>query len=223
MDFFWGGVRMGDSLNLPAKDELFRWADQLPEMLWDDVRARPASEAAGCVGADVADGVFRVRMLGRVYALDTIARRIVRDDRPDHRVSFQSGVVLLTSLARSMGVPPSGRMVSPVELQGGRMFFTGAHALAEKPIAERYGRRPEALIERAVALGGAAVAGLADCAVRLAGLPNLPLHVLLWTAEPDQPARVMIGIDDRALFHLDLAGVFALTNILAGRLMEACA
>jgi hypothetical protein len=210
---------MVDPLYRPEMEELFRWADQLPEMLWQDVTARPAVEAAECVGADYADGVFRVAMLGAVYAVDTQTRRIDRDGRPDHRVSFQSGVVLLTSLARSMGVPPSGRMVSPVELQGGRMFFTGAHTLAETPIAQRYGRTPEALVARVTALGGIAAGGLADCAVRLDGLPRLPLHVLLWTEAPEQPARAMIGIDDRALFHLDLAGVFALTNILAARLV----
>jgi len=35
-----------------------------------------------------------------------------------------------------------------------------------------------------------------------------------------EAGRAVIGIDDRAHFHLDLAGVFALTNILVYRLCK---
>jgi hypothetical protein len=47
----------------------------------------------------------------------------------------------------------------------------------------------------------------------------LPLHVLLWAADQEFEARAVIGIDSRALFHLDLSGVFALTNLMVARLV----
>ena len=200
-------------------DEPFRWADQLPAPLWDDVRARPAEQAAEAVGAPLSQGVFQIPMLGRTYRVDPGARRIWLQDQPDHRVSYQSGVVLLSALARSMGVPPSGRMVTPQELQGGTLFFTGAHSLAVKPLAKRFGDDPQGLIAAAAVMGGEAFSG-ADCAVRLPGLPRLPLYVLLWRADEEFSARAVIGIDDRALFHLDLAGIFALTNVMVARLIH---
>jgi hypothetical protein len=139
-------------------------------------------------------------------------------DEEAHRVSFQTGLVLLTALAKSVGVPPSGRMVTPQELTGGTLFFTGAHRLAVNPLEKRFGRDPLALIVSARKFGGKKIPG-ADCAVCIFGLPLLPLYVLLWQADDEFDARAVIGIDDRALFHLDLAGVFALTNILASRLI----
>jgi len=200
-------------------DQPLRWADQIPAPLWDDLKTRPAKDAAAAVGAGWVDGaVFIVPMLNMDYIVDPQKRRILRDTQPNHRVSYQSGVVLLTTLAKSMGVPPSGRMVTPLELTGGTLFFTGAHSLPVKPIAQRFGNAPEALIVKARELGGHKVNG-ADCAVCLNGLPQLPLYVLLWTADEEFSARVVIGIDDRALFHLDLAGIFALTNIMAARLI----
>lgn len=199
------------------KNALFRWADQLAPGLWDDVDARPAAEAAAAVGAQLQDGVFTVPMVGCRYLVDPAKRRIRRADDPGHRVSYQAGVVLLYALARSLGVPASGRMVTPLELPGGRLFFTGAHALATDPLAKRFGSYPELLLEKARALGGEPVAG-ADCAVRLPGLPFVPLYVLLWTADAEFEARAVIGIDDRAHYHLDLAAVLALTNILVARL-----
>lgn len=200
-------------------DTLFKWADHLPDMLWDDVRARDAREAALCVGGVWEEGVFRVPLLGYMHAVDPAAQRITRLEDPRHRVGYQSGVVLLYALARSMGVPPSGRMVSPLELTGGKLFFTGAHSLATGPLAKRYAAEPQGFVDRAAALGAERVEG-ADYAIRIPGLPLLPLYVLLWDGDAETQARAFIGIDDRALFHLDLGGVFALTNVLVGRLVR---
>ena len=50
------------------------------------------------------------------------------------------------------------------------------------------------------------------------GLPRVPLYVLLWHGYREVPARAVIGIDDQAHFHLDLAGVFALTHLFLNRL-----
>lgn len=198
-------------------EELFRWADQIPAPLWDDLAMRPDRQAAEAVGVNCDQGVFKVPMLGLTYRVDSNSRRIQREGEPDHRVGYQSGIVLLTALARSMGVPPSGRMVTPQELQGGLLFFTGAHSLAVKPLAKRFGRDPQALVAAARAMGGEPVDG-ADCAVRIPGLPPIPLYVLLWRADEEFSARAVIGIDDRALFHLDLAGILGLTNVMVGRL-----
>ncbi len=97
------------------------------------------------------------------------------------------------------------------------MFFTGAHAPATPPLERAFSSDPDRLIARALKLGGEMIQG-ADVAVLIPGLPYLPLYVLLWEGDNESPARAVIGIDDRALFHLDLAGVFALTNILVHRL-----
>ncbi len=198
--------------------ERFRYADQLPSPLWDDLQARPAQEAAIASGAVLQSGEFRIPLVGVTYLVDPKSRRITREDEKEHRVSFQTGVVLLTALAKSVGVPPSGRMVTPQELKGGSLFFTGAHSLAVKPLAKRFGYDPGALIASAQKIGGKTISG-ADCAVCIPGLPLLPLYVFLWQADDEFEARAVIGIDDRALFHLDLAGVFALTNIMASRLI----
>jgi hypothetical protein len=201
-----------------GQDDLYRWADQIPAALWDDLRARPAAGAAEAVGARLVDGLFTVPLLGTTYTVDPRARTIRRTAEPEHRVGYQTAVVLLTALAHSKGVPPSERMVTPLELEGGTEFFTGAHSLALKPLARRFGGDPRQLVAAARPLGGEEVTG-ADCAVRIPGLPLLPLHALVWAANREFEARAVIGIDSRALFHLDLSGVFALTNLMVARLV----
>ena len=158
--------------------DLFRWADQLPSPLWDDLLARPAKDAVTSVGGVLEEGIIFVRLLGKDYGVDPKHRTIFRRHEKDIRVGYQTGIVLLTSLANSKGVPPSGRMVTPLELKGGRLFFTGAHLPATQPLAERFGKDPEGLISKALEMGGEKYQA-ADHAVCLPGLPMLPLYVLL--------------------------------------------
>ena len=139
-------------------------------------------------------------MLGVLYPIDPVNKQITVVGRPDRRVSYQTGVVLLTTLSISKGVPPSGRMAVPQEFPGGRMFFTGAHAVATGPLVKSFEQNPNQLLDRALEIGGEMVQG-ADIAVRLPGLPYVPLYMLFWRGDPDFPGRAVIGMDDRAHFH----------------------
>ncbi len=204
----------------PSQKELPKWADQIPEALWIDLGNRSPQQAAEAVGAIWDGTTFQVPLVGRDYTLDPAQRRITETRLPDQPVSFQAGVVLLTTLAISKGVPPSGRMVVPQELPGGRAFFTGAHAVATGPLAKGFEEDPARLIDRAMGFGGERIEG-ADVAIRVPGLPYVPLYVLLWRGDPECPVRAVIGIDARAHFHLDLGSVLALTNLLAYRLCKA--
>jgi hypothetical protein len=196
-----------------SQNGLFRWADQIPAAAWVNLDNRPPQQAAEAIGAKWDGKRFNVPMLGVHYTIDPASRRIKMADDAAHPVSFQAGIVLLTTLSISKGVPPSGRMAVPQELPGGRMFFTGAHTVATESLAERFEVASDHLLDRALEIGGERIEG-ADVAIRLPGLPYVPLYILYWPADREIPARAVIGIDGRAHFHLDLAGIFALTNLL---------
>jgi hypothetical protein len=207
------------SLADPDQVELFRWADQLPEALWDDLAARPPAEAAAATDAELSQGRFSLGLLGADYLVDPAARSVTLAARPDARVSFQAGLVLLTTLAQAQDLPASGVMITPGELPGGRQFFTGPHDLNTAALEKAFGRDPAGLARAARTLGGGPEEGLgADAAVRVPGLPRVPLWVLLWEGDEEFEPRAVMGIDQRAHFHLALDGVWALTNLLAARL-----
>lgn len=206
----------------PEEITLFRWADQLPAALWEDLAARPLAQAAQATGALLEDTRLRLALLGRDHVVDVAARRIQRADQPDRRLGFQTGLVLVSHLARAIGVPPAGRLVTPQELPGGGLFFTGPHAVATAALEKRFGRDPEALLGAARALGGQPQPeGAAQVTVLLPGLPRLPLYVLLWPADEEFGARAVVGLDAHAHHQLALDGVWALTNLLVGGLLAA--
>ncbi|MFH1059009.1 MAG: DUF3786 domain-containing protein [Pseudomonadota bacterium] len=202
----------------PQEIALFRWADQLPAALWDDLAARPAPEAAQAAGAQWQDGCYHLPLAGRAYRVDPAARRVREADRPQHRVGFQAGMILVSHLARALGVPPAGRMVTPQELPGGSLFFTGPHAVNTRALEAAFGHEPAALVQRAAALGGTPSNAGGDVAVQVPGLPHLPLFVLLWAADEEFSARAVVGLDANAHHQLALDGVWALTNLLVARL-----
>lgn len=203
----------------PAENQLFRWADQLPPALWEDLTARPPEQAAQTTGALWRDGRFALSLLGRPLAVDPAQRRVWRLDQPESRVSYQTGLVLVSTLSRSLGVPPSGRLVTPEELPGGAQFFQGPHAVNKKPLVKRFGYDPQALLERALAMGGEAIEG-ADVAVKVPGLPMLPLYALLWAGDDEFEARAVVGLDAHAHYHLALDGLWALTNLMVHYLVR---
>lgn len=201
----------------PSAIKLFRWSEDLPEALWQDLQKRPFTEAADAVGASWNGKCFEMRLLGKRYAVD-LGDCVVSDlDQPGKRVSFQAGLILIATLANSTGAAPSGEMVLPRELPGGDFFFVGPHAINTPALEKRFGDNPVELLERGKALGGKAVDG-ADAAVLVPAMPMVPLWALVWQGDDEFPAKAAVGIDSRALYHMALDVVFALTNIFIHRL-----
>ena len=203
----------------PNENRLFRWADDMPSQLWDDLAARSPDEAAQATGAAWDGQCFTVSMLGREHRLDPDARRVYLTRDPGHRLSYQTGLVLISTLIRSLGVPPAERMVTPQELPGGTQFFQGPHAINNRPLEERFGHDPHSLLAAAEALGGEPFEA-GDQGVRLPGLPMIPLYALTWAGDDEFAPRAVVGMDANAHYHLALDGIWALCNLMVHRLLK---
>ena len=204
----------------PKENGLYRSARSLPSALWDDLALRDSAEAAGGAGGIWEGSMFRLDLLGQEYGLNPKKREITHRDRPDREVDFETGMVLLIALAKGLDIPPSQRMVIPRELPGGAMFFAGPHEVAAGRLAERFGKDAGPLLAKAGPLGGRAF-DLGDAGIVVPGLPRIPLYAAVWEETDEDPARALVGIDDRAHLHLPLDAVWGLTNLFIARLLEA--
>lgn len=204
----------------PDENRLFRWADDLPPQLWDDLAVRSPAEACQTTGALWDGRGYTITLLGREHRLEPGTRRVYLPQDPGRRLSYQTGLVLISTLIRSLGVPPAGRMVTPQELPGGTQFFQGPHAINNRPLAERFGGDPQALLAAAQALGGVPFEA-GDQGVRLPGLPMIPLYALIWAGDEEFAPRAVVGMDANAHHHLALDGLWALSNLMVYRLIKA--
>jgi len=159
-------------------------------------------------------------VFARKYLVDPKHRWVQDISRPEERVDYNTALVLVTHLARAREIPPAGWLLSPSEVPGGRALVAGPHALPLKPLTARFGRDPEALMRRARELGGEETEG-ADVAVRLPGLPQVPMYLLLWVADEEFPTEVAPGVDAHIMHHLDLDGILSLSHLMVQRLTES--
>jgi hypothetical protein len=196
-----------------------RWAEELPGHLWENLGARGPESAAAATGAALEKGRFILPVFARPYLVDPQNRRVEDLSQGEARVDYNTALVLVTHLAQAVDTPPAGRMISFNELPGGRALVAGPHALPLDPLAEHFGGNPQALVERALELGGEEIDG-ADVAVRLPGLPRVPIYLMLWLADEEFPAQAVPGVDAQVMRHLDLDGLLSLSHLLVQRLTE---
>lgn len=204
---------------LPNMPPGSRWAGELPHHFWDNLVDRPPEQAAMATGAELDQGRFILPVFAKNFLIDPKRRRVQDISRPEEQVDYNTALVLVTHLARAREIPPAGRMISPGEVPGGRALVAGPHALPLKPLTARFGCDPEALVRRAVELGGEEISG-ADVAVRLPGLPRVPMYLLLWVADEEFPAKAAPGVDAHIMHHLDLDGILSLSHLTIQRLTE---
>ena len=97
-------------------------------------------------------------------------------------------------LALAKDVAPTGRLVNPVNMKSGQLFFRGSHVLPLDRVAEKYGRDREGFLKRGDALGGKR-SGYGDASVELLPLPRVPVVSILWGEDDEFPARADLLFD----------------------------
>ncbi|MFP3866565.1 MAG: DUF3786 domain-containing protein [Desulfobacteraceae bacterium] len=117
----------------------------------------------------------------------------------------------------------SGQWVSYREFKGAAFFMTTYQDLVERPIAESFCHRLDALETCSQLLGGQKLSELAtgDLCYRYPALPNLPLALIFYDADEELPASATVLYDQHSTFFLDLECLAVLGLILKDHLLEA--
>ena len=110
-------------------------------------------------------------------------------------------LTFLWYLASSHALPTSGKLVTPGSLPGGQIFQVGTHVLPLDPLAQKYGRAPDAFVANGKAWGGE-VLDYRDASVRLWPLPSVPTTLILRTADEEFPSLVNLLLDSNCRFQL---------------------
>jgi len=109
----------------------------------------------------------------------------------------------------------SGRLVKPVSLKGGDIFFRGSHVLPLHRITEMYGNDRQGFIEKGKEMGGK-VLGYGDASVELLPLPRIPVTLILWLCDDEFPARADLLFDSTCELQvpLDIIWSIAMMSVL---------
>ena len=189
--------------------------------LWSTLSSMEVSEVCSraAVTYDQKRGCYQIPFLQKTYGCYPHNRIIeCLDNDGPQRFSFQFYLVLLTYLIRSRSIGLTGRMVTGSEIKGGDFFFRGPHVLFTRPLEEKFGRDAQTFKEVGLRLGGGQTE-FGDVSFRLWPLPKIPLGYILWLADEEFSARLVVTFDASIEEHFPLDVIWALVNLVGGAIL----
>jgi hypothetical protein len=118
-------------------------------------------------------------------------------------------------LVHTRDIPFTGRLIKPVNIKGGEMFFRGSHVLPLENLAERYEDDKEVFLKRGKELCGE-VLNFGDASVRLFPVPRIPMTIILWLRDEEFPPRADLLLDSSCELQvpLDIIWSVAMMSLL---------
>lgn len=118
-------------------------------------------------------------------------------------------------LIHAKDIPFTERLIKPVNIKGGEMFFRGSHVLPLDNLSKRYGDNREAFIHGGKELCGE-VLNFGDASVKLLPMPRIPVTIILWLQDEEFPPRTGLLLDSSCEIQLplDIIWSIAMMSIL---------
>jgi hypothetical protein len=196
-------------------------AKPFPPALWEDLeRLDPQSVAAQSQARllqEAEDPAYVLTFLGGPYRVQPKERLVIAP--PGHaRPGFQKTLCLLSYLIGAGSGPApglAGRVLSPMEIPGGAMFFRGPHELSTQSLTRVFGNDPEALARKALSRGAENFPG---AAFRWRILPSVDIYCYLEPEDDEFPSRASWAFDAHAHYYMPLDALWGLINVAEAEL-----
>ena len=179
------------------------------EKAWNILRKLDPAEVRrnAMVGFDDLSRLYLMKSFGMDLSIDPENSRIYTDapegDLLLKRLGYFSVLSTLWYMTCARDIPLSNRLVQPVNLKGGHIFFRGTHVLPLDKLATRYTHDSEAFLKRGAALGGRQL-DYGDASVQLFPFPRIPVVIILWRGDEEFPPRADLLFDSTCELHLAL-------------------
>lgn len=109
----------------------------------------------------------------------------------------------LCYLINAKNISLTKKLIKPVGLKGGEIFFRGTHVLPLDKLAEKYTNDKTGFIEKGKLLNGSLL-GYGDASIELLPMPRIPVTLILWLADDEFPARTELLFDSTCEQHLPI-------------------
>ncbi|MEW6066952.1 MAG: DUF3786 domain-containing protein [Nitrospirota bacterium] len=106
-------------------------------------------------------------------------------------------------------VPLTGKLIKPVNIKGGEIFFRGSHVLPLDSLAEKYGADKKTFTKKGMELC-AEVLNYGDASIKLLPMPRIPITLILWLKDEEFPPRADLLLDSSCEFHLPLEIIWSI-------------
>ena len=188
------------------------------ERAWEALEKADPEDVCIRTGAtyDRISGLYKFKSLGKDFAVSPRHKKIL-SDAPEcdillQRLGFFFSFSVICSFHSAKDVPLTGKLINPVNMKSGQLFFRGSHILPLDKVSERYGNDRDGFFSRGQALGGEGLE-YGDASVRLLPLPRVPVVLILWLADEEFPSRADILFDSSAEIQLPIDVIWSIAML----------
>ncbi len=191
--------------------------DKCWEILRTAVPADICKNAA--VRYDASSDSYLLKSFNTELTISPAEKRISGSDKTGEllltRLGYFSRLSILWYLVSAKDIAPSGKLINPMNLRGGHLFFRGTHILPLDKLAEKYNNDLEGFLSRGISLGGEKACH-GDAAIQFFPLPRIPVILILWRGDEEFPPGADLLFDKTAETQLaiDVLWSLAMLNIL---------
>ena len=153
------------------------------------------------------NGNYILKLFGMDFSISP-HQKVIKNLSPEGDILLKKhgyffNLSALCYLSNAKDIPLSGRLIKPVDLKGGGLFFRGTHVLPLDKIADKYGNDKSGFIKKGKSLNGR-VLNYGDASVELAPMPRIPATLILWLSDDEFPARADLLLDSTCEQHVPL-------------------
>jgi hypothetical protein len=188
------------------------------EKAWEALRKVDPDDICARTGAtfDRISGLYRFRSFGKDFSVSPQDRKIFSDvpesDTLLQRLGFFFNFSAVCSFYSAKDVPLTGKLISPLNMKSGQLFFRGSHVLPLDRVSERYSNDRNGFLKRGLDLGGVGLE-YGDASLRLFPLPRVPVVLILWLADEEFPPRTDILFDSSAEIQLPIDVIWSIAML----------
>jgi hypothetical protein len=188
---------------------------------WEILSASDPAEV--CRNASVrfsaSSGCYLIKSFGAEITISPRDKKIIGSNQTGEllltRLGYFSKLSILWYLVSSKDIPLSGKLITPINLKGGHIFFRGTHVLPLDNLAGKYNNDLEGFLNKGIDLGGKRV-DHGDAAVEFFPLPRIPVVLILWRGDDEFPpgAGLLFDSSCETQLALDVLWSIAMMSIL---------
>jgi hypothetical protein len=115
-------------------------------------------------------------------------------------------------LIHAKDISLTGRLIKPVNIAGGGIFFRGSHALPLENLAQRYKIDRETFLKKGSGLCAVEL-HFGDASVQLLPFPRIPAIIILWLQDEEFPPRADLLLDSSCEMQLPLDIIWSLAML----------
>lgn len=174
--------------------------------------------ANAAAGFEAAHGNYIVKSFCADFLVNP-GERSVRSENPQgEAIMNRFGHFFLHSclwyLVHAKEISFSGKLISPVNIRGGGMFFRGSHILPLEALAKRYGNDRQSFIQKGQELC-AEILDFGDASLRLFPMPRILVTIILWFGDDEFSPRADLLLDSSCEMQVPLDIIWSTAMLTA--------